>query len=186
MVANCFSTEVASLLERHHQYLLASGISLEVIKERGYESVLGRKRLADLGFSKAQQQVPTILIPLYGVDGKQIGYQLPPEDVVEKELEDTIDSKLGDDVKEMVREAIEKLLGATIADIEEEVEHEIGVPAANGYYDELKEFLNGCPPEYWRDWISGKATGLEEAHIKGKKSLVSEFLSQRLERRSVE
>ncbi|GAH87322.1 unnamed protein product, partial [marine sediment metagenome] len=42
------------------------------------------------------------------------------------------------------------------------------------------QFLDGCPPEYWRNWISDKATQLEGAHIKDNKSLVSDFLSQRL------
>lgn len=120
---------------------------------------------------------------------KELGLQtkvLPPPQVVEDELEAAIDSKLDDDVKQMVRKAIEELLGATIADIEEEVREEIGVPEGSGYYEELTQFLDGCPPEYWRDWISDKATQLEEAHIKDNKSLVSDFLSQRLERRSTE
>ena len=97
-----------------------------------------------------------------------------------KEMKNTIESKLDDDVKQMVKEAVEKLLGATIADIEEEVREEIGVPEGSGYYEALTQFLDGCPPEYWRDWISDKATQLEEAHIKDNKSLVSDFLSQHL------
>ena len=120
---------------------------------------------------------------------KELGLEtkvLPPEDVVKGELEDTIESKLEDDVRQMVREALEELLGATIADIEEEVKKKIGTPEVDGYYEELKQFLDGCPPEYWRDWISDKATDLKEAHINRKKSLVSDFLSQRLERRSTE
>ena len=89
-------------------------------------------------------------------------------------------SNLDDDVRQMVKGAIEKLLGATIVDIEEEVKKEIGAPEGSGYYEELTQFLDGCPPEYWRDWISDKATQLEEAYIKDNKSLVSDFLSQYL------
>ena len=111
---------------------------------------------------------------------------LPPEDVVKDELNDTIDSKLDDDVKQMVKEAIEELLGATIPDIEKEAKEKIGLPESSGYYEELKQFLDGCPAEYWRDWISDKATELEGAHIKDNKSLVSEFLSQRLDSRTEE
>ena len=114
---------------------------------------------------------------------KELGLQtkvLPPDEVVEKELDNTIDSKLKDDIQQMVKKAIEELLGATIADIEEEVRGEIGVPEGSGYYDELTQFLDGCPPEYWRDWISDKATELEKGHIKDSKSLVSELLSERL------
>jgi hypothetical protein len=114
---------------------------------------------------------------------KELGLQtkvLPPVEVVRDELKNTIESKLDDDIKQMVKEAVEKLLGATIADIKEEVKREIGMPEGNSCYEELREFLNGCPPEYWRDWISDKATQLEGAHIKDNKSLVFDSLSQRL------
>jgi len=115
---------------------------------------------------------------------KELGLQtkvLPPEETVKRELEDAVESKLDDDIRAMVMEAIEELLGGTIADIEEEVKREIGMPEGNSYYEELKEFLNGCPPQYWRDWISDKATELEETYIKDNKSLVNDFLSQRLD-----
>ncbi len=74
-----FSDEVPELLQKHLDHLKASAISTDVIRERGYESILGKKRLADLGFSKAQQRVPGILIPLWGVDGKPVGYQFKPD-----------------------------------------------------------------------------------------------------------
>ena len=50
-----FSDEFPQLLDKHLDHLKASAISIDVIKERGYESVLGKKRLADLCFKKAQQ-----------------------------------------------------------------------------------------------------------------------------------
>jgi len=114
---------------------------------------------------------------------KELGLQtkvLPPAEVVEDELKISLESKLDDDVRQMVKEVIEKLLGAAIADIEEEVREEIGVPESSGYYEELRQFLDGCPPEYWRDWISNKATELEATHVENKKVVVSELLSQRL------
>lgn len=77
--AGPFSVECPKLLQRHLDHLRASGIPDEVIKERGYESVLGRKRLADLGFSSAQQRTPGILIPLYAPDGSLAGYQYRPD-----------------------------------------------------------------------------------------------------------
>ena len=70
-----FSTAIPSLLEYHLQHLTTSAISLDVIRERGYESVLGKERLRDRGFSTAQQRTPGILIPLHGPDGSQAGYQ---------------------------------------------------------------------------------------------------------------
>jgi hypothetical protein len=72
---NPFSNEVPELLQSHLDHLKVSAISVEVIKERGYESILGRKRLADLGFSKAQWLIPGIVIPIHGVDGTVVGYQ---------------------------------------------------------------------------------------------------------------
>ena len=77
--AGPFSVECPNLLQHHLDHLRASGISDEVIKERGYESVLGKKRLADLGFSSAQQRTSGILIPLHGTDGSQAGYQYRPD-----------------------------------------------------------------------------------------------------------
>ena len=74
-----FSSEVPELLQHHLEHLQASGISIEVIRERGYESVLGKKHLADLGFSKAQQRTPGLLCPGWSVDGQQIGCQYRPD-----------------------------------------------------------------------------------------------------------
>lgn len=74
-----FSSEVPDLLIEHYKHLRSSAISLEVIKERGYRSVLGAKQLADYGFSKAQQRRPGILIPLHGVDGTVVGHQYRPD-----------------------------------------------------------------------------------------------------------
>ena len=117
---------------------------------------------------------------------RELGLQtkvLPPEDVVKDALEDTIDSRLADDVRHVVKQAIEELLGATILDIETQVREKIGMPDASGYYYELKQFLYKLPPEYWRDWISDNATQLEWSHIRDNESLISEFLAQRLSQR---
>lgn len=77
--AGPFSVECPNLLQHHLDHLHTSGISDEVIKERGYESVLGKKRLADLGFSSAQQRAPGILFPLHAPDGSPAGYQYRPD-----------------------------------------------------------------------------------------------------------
>ncbi len=75
-----FSEEVPVLLSTHFQHLHdGSVISVDVIKERQYESTLGKKRLGELGFNRAQQRVPGIVIPLWGVNGQQIGYQYRPD-----------------------------------------------------------------------------------------------------------
>lgn len=74
-----FSTEIPALLTKHLDHLNSSAISLEVIRERGYESVLGKAALKTAGFSKSQQRHPGILIPLHGVDGSVVGYQYRPD-----------------------------------------------------------------------------------------------------------
>lgn len=74
-----FSKEVRALFTEHYEHLKGSAISDEIIKERGYKSVLGRLPLAEAGFTKAQQRYPGILIPLYGVEGKITGYQYRPD-----------------------------------------------------------------------------------------------------------
>lgn len=74
-----FSREVPELLQYHLEHLKASNISIDVIRERRYKSVLGKTPLREAGFSKAQQRAPGILIPIHGVDGSIIGYQYRPD-----------------------------------------------------------------------------------------------------------
>lgn len=76
-----FSEFVAELLSDHFRHLnQGSGISTDVIKQRGYRSLLGKSELEKLGFSAAQRHIPGILIPLWGVDGSGIvGYQFRPD-----------------------------------------------------------------------------------------------------------
>ncbi len=75
-----FSEALPELLSDHFRHLSeGSGISLEVIKERGYRSLLGKSELEKLGFTPAQQRSPGILIPLWSVDGKGAGSQFRPD-----------------------------------------------------------------------------------------------------------
>lgn len=65
-----FSREIPDLLERHYQeHIRGSGISIEVAKERGYESILGQKKLEDKGFSKLQRRTSGLLLPIHAPDG---------------------------------------------------------------------------------------------------------------------
>ncbi|MBI4186288.1 MAG: DUF3854 domain-containing protein [Chloroflexi bacterium] len=80
MVDPVFSAIVPALLTNHFQHLSeGSGIGVDIIRERGYRSVLGKAELEKLGFTPAQQRVPGILIPLWSVDGKDAGSQLRPD-----------------------------------------------------------------------------------------------------------
>lgn len=80
MTSSVFSEQISDLLQTHFDQLHhGSGIAIEVIRERGYRSVMGKKELADLGFSPAQQRPPGILIPLYAPDGTLAGHQFRPD-----------------------------------------------------------------------------------------------------------
>ncbi|APV45030.1 hypothetical protein Dform_01711 [Dehalogenimonas formicexedens] len=75
-----FSEAVPELLENHLKHLLEeTGLDLDIIRERKYRSIVGKAELARLGFAPAQQQVPGLLIPLWGVDGQAAGCQLRPD-----------------------------------------------------------------------------------------------------------
>ena len=78
--APVFSDAIPELLTDHFRHLSDdSGISPDVIGERGYRSVLGKSDLEIVGFSSSQRRVPGILIPLRSVDGKEAGFQFRPD-----------------------------------------------------------------------------------------------------------
>jgi len=80
MSGSIFSEAVTDLLLTHFQHLSeGSGISVDVIRERGYRSILGKSDLEKLGFSSSQQRAPGILVPLWSVDGKEAGFQFRPD-----------------------------------------------------------------------------------------------------------
>lgn len=65
-----FSAEMPGLTQRHLDSLRnGSGLSLDVIRERGYRSVLGKQQLADVGFAPSQRRPPGLLIPVHTVSG---------------------------------------------------------------------------------------------------------------------
>lgn len=56
-----------------------SGISVEVVRERGYRTETVRARLTELGFSRNQSRVPALLIPVHTVHGEIGLYQARPD-----------------------------------------------------------------------------------------------------------
>lgn len=64
-------SHIPGLLTRHYEALcIGSGISDEVIKERGYRSATGRTQLRDAGFTgKQSERFPSLLIPVHTTDG---------------------------------------------------------------------------------------------------------------------
>ena len=68
------------LLPHHLDHLINSAISIEFIRQRGYQTIEDRKHLEAIGFKKQQCRVPGILIPIYGVNGDGIvSYQFRPD-----------------------------------------------------------------------------------------------------------
>ena len=62
-------------MEHQKGLLQESGISLEVVKERGYRTNDKKADLRRLGFSEAQCHVPGMLIPIYSPFGEIANYQ---------------------------------------------------------------------------------------------------------------
>jgi len=57
-----FSEVIAELMSSHFRHLRqGSGISVDVIKERGYRSLLGKAELGKMGFSPAQRQTHILI-----------------------------------------------------------------------------------------------------------------------------
>jgi hypothetical protein len=69
----------AALLPQHAQMLAESGITPEHARARSYVSVDTKKRLEQVGVTKAGRKVPGLLIPLLGIDGSTWGYQYRPD-----------------------------------------------------------------------------------------------------------
>ncbi len=61
------------------QLTTESGLTEAVIRDRGYQTITNRLVLAKHGFGRDQQRTPGLLIPLWGVNGTQRGWQLRPD-----------------------------------------------------------------------------------------------------------
>jgi hypothetical protein len=58
---------------------VGSGLGLEVIRERGYRTVVSKGELSKIGFAPAQQRVPGLLMPVHGPDGSNSLYSYRPD-----------------------------------------------------------------------------------------------------------
>ncbi len=69
-----------NLLPHHEAMLLdESGITPEIVEERGYRSIEKKVELKELGFSDAQRNVPGMLVPVWSVNGEIATYQYRPD-----------------------------------------------------------------------------------------------------------
>ncbi len=67
------------LLPQHAALLAASGIAAPLVRERGYRSIIIKADLRSLGFGESQLRVPALLIPIWGVSGEILTYQIRPD-----------------------------------------------------------------------------------------------------------
>lgn len=67
------------LVEQHLAFLHDRGVSPDVAAARGYRSAVKKSELADLGFGRTQQLVPSLVIPVFSVRGSIESYQLRPD-----------------------------------------------------------------------------------------------------------
>jgi P4 family phage/plasmid primase-like protien len=67
------------LLPHHAELLVTSSISLEVARARRYRSVTNPHQLEGLGFGPSQRCFPALLLPVWGVTGQVVTYQLRPD-----------------------------------------------------------------------------------------------------------
>lgn len=79
--------EGLELSPQHAVKVGSSAISREVAEARGYRTIHVKRDLASLGFSRSQQIVPTLLVPVWGVAGEAALYQHRPD--VPRQRKDT-------------------------------------------------------------------------------------------------
>jgi hypothetical protein len=68
------------LLPHHRAYLHDRAVDDEAIAARGYWTATKGAELGRLGFAVKQRIVPSLVIPLYGLDGTIVGYQTRPDE----------------------------------------------------------------------------------------------------------
>lgn len=74
-----YSTMFPGLAQYHLETLKASAISDDVIRERGYKTIVDSTDLRTLGFAASQDRVPGLLLPLHTTDGKILNCIFRPD-----------------------------------------------------------------------------------------------------------
>jgi hypothetical protein len=68
------------LSAKHADLLRASGVSVEVAREREYVTVDTKVALKKLGFGPSQQIDPALVVPIWSVTGERVGSQIRPDE----------------------------------------------------------------------------------------------------------
>ena len=69
-----------TLADHHRERLTAATLTDEIIAARGYWTATKRSELRDLGFKQYQTIVPSLVIPIRGMDGQIVTYQARPDE----------------------------------------------------------------------------------------------------------
>ena len=78
-------TPLGGLADNHRRMLCEeSGITAELIQQRGYRTIFNCSELSKLGFSSNQQRVPGLLIPIHCTDSSRPFYQYRPDSARQK------------------------------------------------------------------------------------------------------
>lgn len=73
------SRPLTELSESHRSLIEGSAILPEIVRKRGYRTVTDHKILIHLGFAPHQRVTPTLLIPVWSVDGRIDNVQSRPD-----------------------------------------------------------------------------------------------------------
>jgi hypothetical protein len=78
MTAPC---TLGAVVVAHHRHMLEveSGIRADVMAARGYRTITRQADAKRLGFSDSQCRVPALLVPVWGLSGDIVTYQLRPD-----------------------------------------------------------------------------------------------------------
>jgi len=71
--------EHPELQPQHKKLIDDSAVAPEVASARGYRSITTKAELQQLGFKPAQCRVPALFIPVRGLDGSVVSYQIRPD-----------------------------------------------------------------------------------------------------------
>lgn len=66
--------------KHQHELIVGSGITEGVVSCRGYRTAMQPEQLAELGFSHDQCIAPALIIPIHGIDGGIVTYQIKPDE----------------------------------------------------------------------------------------------------------
>lgn len=78
-MAGVINGEAVALLPQHTALIAASAITPEIATACGYLSATTAQELAALGFTRSQQRVPALVVPIHGVAGGVVLHQSHPD-----------------------------------------------------------------------------------------------------------